>query len=76
MKTIKDHVRYWGQSDIDGGIRYIIITEAEKMTDKEIYEKLNLYPSYGGVGSLFIDPPFIRRKGKYIHISITWGYDC
>lgn len=76
MNIIKKHVKHWGKTNLDGGISYIIVSGAENMTDEQISQKLSLSPYNGGIGQLFIDAPFIRRKGKYCHVSITWGIDC
>jgi len=69
MKIVKKHVRYWGDSNLDGG-------GAENMTDGQICQKLKISSHYGGIGRLFIDTPFIRRKGKYVIITQIWGIDC
>jgi len=75
MKLIKKFNHFYSETMDSGAMYYIIKTLEED--HMKILKKFDIdpYQEYNGVGNFWKDTPFIRRKGKYLIITISWGYD-
>lgn len=74
--VVRQGVKYFGQSDIDGGIYWARIP---RMTDDKVREfcRLNdLEPYSNGAGMPYGDVPSWYHKGRWTLITQRFGYDC
>jgi len=78
MRIIKQFNKMFGDSVMDGGCMYTIIKKdivLQKMTPKEIVDKLKFTYSYNGPGEYFEQPGYAVFRKNYIIIRQNWGYD-
>lgn len=77
-RVLKKGVKYYGESDIDGGLSWFVLDakEVKSLSKEEIFEALDLEYYYGGIGQYFSHDPWIRyRTSRKVLVCQSWGYD-
>lgn len=76
MKVKCQGKKYWNpNSDLDGGVNWIVLTGCGRLSDQKIFSELGLSYYYGGIGRYFTEAPTIRRVKKRVLVKQNFGWD-
>ncbi len=68
-------IKYWSESDMDGGIRWVELKPLDGIDDETIICVLDFYSHYGGPGRQFANDATVRRSKGRVLVSQRVGWD-